>query len=414
MTRLRISGTRRRPGVHDSPMAVTQMPPSSTEDQTEPRLERLPGRYDTRAPHELLDVIDELEGSRMSARVREAMWISLILHLVVFWWILYGPKLKFLQRATVVNPMEATPQQKKPETVYLTMPPDLIKKPPPRPTNIISDQNHTAQTKNPSNKQLTLDQLLAMRRAGRPTPPPTPRQQQRAQQQPTRPQQAVRPQPQQAQQQPMQAQPHPQQAHATQPPQPQQHRPEQALPSAPSATASAMSREQRPQRASKAQPQIAQSEPNLSVDQLIRRAERAARSNGQNGDNGMGAPISHPGMQSGVEVLSDTRGVDFGPYLRQVIQATQSSWDLLIPEAARPPLLKKGRVAIQFLIMPDGSIKQMQLVLPSGDVSLDRAAWGGITGAGPFQPLPKQFKGPYLALRFYFLYNEQTGQYQPQ
>lgn len=384
------------------------MPPSPTENQTEPQLDRLPGRYDMRPPHELLDVIDELEGSQMSARVREAIWISLILHLLVFWWILYGPKLKFLQRATVVNPMEAIPQQKKPETVFLNMPPDLIKKPPPRPTNIISDQNHTAQTKNPTDKQLTLDQLLAQRRAGRPSPPPTPRQQ--AQQQPpTRPQQAVRPQP---QQQPHQAQP--QQAHATQPPPPQEHRSEQVLPSAPSATASAMQREQRSQRASRAQPQIAQSEPNLSVGQLIRRAERAARTNGQNGENGQGAPIAHPGMQSGVEVLSDTRGVDFGPYLRQVIQATQSSWDLLIPEAARPPLLKKGRVAIQFVIMPDGSIKQMQLVLPSGDVSLDRAAWGGITGAGPFPPLPKQFKGPYLALRFYFLYNEDTGQYQPQ
>ncbi len=104
-------------------------------------------------------------------------------------------------------------------------------------------------------------------------------------------------------------------------------------------------------------------------------------------------------------------GVDFGPYLHKVIQATQASWDNLIPESARPPLLKKGKVAIQFIITPDGSIKGMQLVLPSGDVSLDRAAWGGITGAGPFPPLPKQFKGPYLALRFYFLYNEQTGEY---
>ena len=39
---------------------------------------------------------------------------------------------------------------------------------------------------------------------------------------------------------------------------------------------------------------------------------------------------------------------------------------------------KQGKVAIQFIIMPDGSIKKMQLVLPSGDVSLDRAAWGGV------------------------------------
>ncbi len=372
-------------------MAATQTPPSPPENPLEPKLDRLPSRYDSRSPHELLEVIDELEGSRLSARVREAIWVSVILHLLVFWWILYGPKLKFLQQATVVNPMQATPQQKK-EQVYLTMPPDLVKKKP-KPTNIISDQNHVAQTRNPTQDQKTLQELQAMRRAGRPSPPP--QQPRKAQ-----PQQQPAPQPVQPQQQ----------AHATQPA-PPHHRPEQALPSAPSATASADAKEKAAQRASKQQTQ-ATNQPQMSVGDMIRQAERrAARSNGENGDNGENAPVAHPGMQAGVEVLSDTMGVDFGPYLRQVIQATQSSWDLLIPEAARPPLLKKGKVAIQFIITPDGSIKQMQLVLPSGDVSLDRAAWGGITGAGPFPPLPKKFKGPYLALRFYFLYNEQTGEY---
>jgi TonB family protein len=166
------------------------------------------------------------------------------------------------------------------------------------------------------------------------------------------------------------------------------------------------------QKQSKAQQNQATSQPNMSVGDMIRQAERnAARSNGDAGDNGENAPIAHPGVASGAEILSDTMGVDFGPYLHQVVQMTQSSWDLLIPEAARAPLLKQGTVAIQFIILPDGSIKQMQLVRPSGDVSLDRAAWGGITGAGPFPPLPKKFKGPFLALRFYFLYNQQTGQY---
>ena len=169
------------------------------------------------------------------------------------------------------------------------------------------------------------------------------------------------------------------------------------------------------QSKSKSQQNQASNQPDMSVGDIIRQAERnAARSDGQGGDNGENAPVAHPGVQSGVEVLSDTMGVDFGPYLHQVIQATQASWDLLIPEAARAPLLKQGKVAIQFIIMPDGSIKQMQLILPSGDVSLDRAAWGGITGASPFPPLPKKFKGPFLALRFYFLYNEDTGQYTQQ
>jgi TonB family protein len=118
------------------------------------------------------------------------------------------------------------------------------------------------------------------------------------------------------------------------------------------------------------------------------------------------ARVAHPVIQSNLEVLSDTMGVDFCPYLRQVIQATQSCWHILIPPPARPPLLKKGKVSIQFTIAPDGSVKQMQLIGPSGDISLDRAAWGGITGAEPFSPLPEKFKGAGLTLRFHFLYNE--------
>ena len=373
-------------------MAAIETPPSPPEKPIEPKFDRLRTRYESHSPHELLDVIDSLEGERLSARVREAIWVSLIFHLFVFWWIFYGPKLKMFRPATVVNTMPETPE-KPPENVYLDMPPDLVKKPP-KPTNIISDQNHTAQTRNPTPDQKTIDQLEAMRRAGRPSPPPQP--QQRAQQ------------PEQPAARPQQPSPQREQARATPPANPAPP----PLPSAPNANSQEMPQRQPAQRQSKAQPNQATSQPNMSVGDMIREAERnAARSTGQAGDNGENAPVAHPGVASGVEVLSDTMGVDFGPYLHQVVQMTQSSWDLLIPEAARPPLLKQGTVAIQFIILPDGSIKQMQLVRPSGDVSLDRAAWGGITGAGPFPPLPKQFKGPYLALRFYFLYNEQTGQY---
>ena len=132
--------------------------------------------------------IDSLEGERLSARVREAIWVSLIFHLFVFWWIFYGPKLKMFRPATVVNTMPEVPE-KAPENVYLDMPPDLVKKPP-KPTNIISDQNHTAQTKNPTPDQKTIEQLQAMRRAGRPSPPPQPQQKAQQPEQPAaRPQQ---------------------------------------------------------------------------------------------------------------------------------------------------------------------------------------------------------------------------------
>jgi len=367
-------------------MAATQTPPSPPENPIEPKFDRPPTRYDSRSAHELLEVIDDLEGSRLSARVREAIWVSVILHLLIFWWILYGPRWKFLQTAQVINPMQAT-TAKPPEQVYLNMPPDLVKRKP-KPTNIISDQNHVAQTRRPTLTPKTIQQLQAMRRAGRPSPPPQPLRHFRPQPRPAEPQQ---------------------QARVARPAAPRQQ--QTPLPSAPNANTQAPQPTHSQARTSRQQRQTT-SQPKLSVGEMIRQAERnAARSNGQNGDYGDNAPVAHPGMQSGVEVLSDTMGVDFGPYLRKVVDATRQSWDILIPESARPPLDKQGKVAIQFLILPDGSIKSMQLVRPSGDVSLDRAAWGGIVGAGPFPPLPKAFKGPYLALRFYFLYNEQTGQY---
>ena len=47
----------------------------------------------------------------------------------------------------------------------------------------------------------------------------------------------------------------------------------------------------------------------------------------------------------------------------------------------------------------------MKLVATSDDVALDRGAWSAITHSNPFPPLPREFSGPYLALRFRFYYN---------
>jgi TonB family protein len=106
-----------------------------------------------------------------------------------------------------------------------------------------------------------------------------------------------------------------------------------------------------------------------------------------------------------LEVLSDTQGVDFGPYLSIVVKKVRGNWYKLIPEVARPPLLKQGEVSVQFAIMPDGKVSGMMLSHPSGDIALDRAAWGAITASAPFELLPREFHGPYLALRMHFLYN---------
>src|SRR5207245_1753712 len=106
-----------------------------------------------------------------------------------------------------------------------------------------------------------------------------------------------------------------------------------------------------------------------------------------------------------LDVLSDTMGVDFGPYLQRVLHVVRENWYGLIPESARAPIMKKGKVTIEFAILKNGTVAGMKLISTSGDVALDRGAWGGITASNPFPPLPNEFGGQYLGLRFAFYYN---------
>ena len=151
-----------------------------------------------------------------------------------------------------------------------------------------------------------------------------------------------------------------------------------------------------------------------SPGSAIEQAARAAAANrggysGDNGDFGLGQ-----GKQAGeaigpLDVLSDTMGVDFGPYLARVLHDVRENWYRIIPESARAPLMKKGKVSIEFAILKDGQVAGLQIVGTSGDVALDRAAYGGITASRPFPPLPNEFGGQYLALRFHFYYNPEKA-----
>jgi TonB family protein len=155
----------------------------------------------------------------------------------------------------------------------------------------------------------------------------------------------------------------------------------------------------------------------MSAGSSIEQAARATAGShgmgsGAGGDYGTGISRAGGSVQSNLDILSDTQGVDFGPYLERVLHTVRINWYNLIPEIARPPLMKKGKVSIEFAIQSNGQVAGMRLVGPSGDVSLDRAAWGGITASNPFGPLPSEFHGSYLALRFHFYYNPAKGDIQ--
>ena len=112
----------------------------------------------------------------------------------------------------------------------------------------------------------------------------------------------------------------------------------------------------------------------------------------------------HPNFSTEMPtILSDTRGVDFGPYLARIVYIVRRNWYAVIPESAR--LGERGRVGIVFEILKDGSVPQLRLVASSGSDPLDRAAVAGVRSSIPFPPLPDEFTGNHLVLQFIFLYN---------
>jgi TonB family protein len=80
-----------------------------------------------------------------------------------------------------------------------------------------------------------------------------------------------------------------------------------------------------------------------------------------------------------------------------------------MPPSVYPPILKQGKLAIEFVILKNGNSTEMAIRSSSGDVALDRAAWASITASNPFPPLPKEFPGKILGLRFYYFYNLEPG-----
>jgi len=121
---------------------------------------------------------------------------------------------------------------------------------------------------------------------------------------------------------------------------------------------------------------------------------------GGGGSQGSGGTFGN-----GYQILTPTEGVDFSDYMARVVAAVRNNWYAVMPESAM--LGDKGRVALQFRIMKNGSVPagEPERLIGSGKEPLDRAAISAIRSSNPFEPLPQAFSGPFIELRFYFLYN---------
>jgi TonB C terminal len=111
------------------------------------------------------------------------------------------------------------------------------------------------------------------------------------------------------------------------------------------------------------------------------------------------------GQTGNVTILTPTEGVDFNSYINRLLAKLKQNWITVMPESFY--LGDKGIVAISFRINRDGSFPGESLSLDhtSGKEPLDTAAESAIRATSPFEPLPPQFKGPFIDLRIGFYYN---------
>jgi TonB family protein len=310
---------------------------------------------DARVPHLLIQLQDDLERSRR----REAIYISIIVHVIVILLLYFG---KYLP-----HPVVAVKRSNPQDLTFLELPSDLQKVPQKPDTNIISDKNRIATTRHPELDVKELRKILA-------SPPPG------------APGSSGVPQP-------------PAQSSAGL----AQNQPAPQLQQAPNPQIAQLQTPATPNVASEFKKYSGSQYAGSATEDAARAAaaRRGAGGQGDNGDFGLGTG-AHGRQVGGLEVLSDTMGVDFGPYLQRVLHDVKQNWYNAIPVSAE---MKHGSLVIEFAIMKDGSVAGMKLVTPSGDIPLDRAAWAGISASNPFPTLPAEFGGQYLALRFKFFYN---------
>jgi TonB family protein len=339
-------------------------------------------------PHLLIQLQDDLA----RARKREAAWLSVILHLLVVILLWNSERLVgLLPHRTVAFELPAKVNSDK-DATFLELPPDEQKITRRPDSKVISDKDRIATSKAPQVNREDLKKILESAR-GRPGP--------------------IAPQP-----------------GAGAPPQPQaaQNVPQQQPQSNPEPNAGFTQPQQNDQTARlQAPPQGgAKVQPNFNVPMTagsaIEEAAKAAAANrgrypggGEAGDYGLGQNRGGFKALAPAEILTDTMGVDFGPYLTRVVQVVKANWYNIMPPSVYPPIRKQGKLAIEFSILKNGTVSGMTLRTPSGDVALDRAAWGSVTASNPFPPLPREFVSQCgvpvrdekcnLGLRFYYFYN---------
>jgi TonB family protein len=114
-------------------------------------------------------------------------------------------------------------------------------------------------------------------------------------------------------------------------------------------------------------------------------------------------PAAATGTPSAPEpsITFDTKGVEFGPWVRRFIAQVKGKW--FIPYEA---MALHGHVVVTFNVQKDGSITDVSLMTQSSVEVFNKAALDALRQVGRTQPLPEAYPADKAFFTVTFYYNE--------
>ena len=103
----------------------------------------------------------------------------------------------------------------------------------------------------------------------------------------------------------------------------------------------------------------------------------------------------------GPEIQFDTKGVEFGPWIRRFIAQVKRNW--FVPYSS---MSMRGHVVITFNVHKDGTITDLTIIGPCPIDAFNNAAFGALSGSNPTQPLPPEYPADKAFFTVTFFYNE--------
>lgn len=162
------------------------------------------------------------------------------------------------------------------------------------------------------------------------------------------------------------------------------------------------------------------SEEQQQVDDPVLRGLRGPRPPAQSGNNGTGtggglanalrdvsryAPQQLFDNQQGGgqfgELQFDTKGVEFGPWVRRFLAQVRRNW--FIPYAA---MSLRGHVSVSFNVHKNGAITDVSVVATTGVDAFTNSSFNAIAASNPTVPLPPEYPSDQAFITITFYYNE--------